>query len=193
MLAADIILVCSRNEAFGRVVVDGMKLGRPVVYPRSGGIPEYMKDGVTGLSYSPGDVSELVQRIEDLIDDPERAARIGAEAKRYACAKFTRNGTDVRILRDLQRTDGRTDWRVAMPKRVVASLASVAIQQSKTSRTLNINCGLPEVSFRPARQIAEDAFEAREGQRQIGGDKKFTQLCARTGHLLGLKTANTAI
>ena len=128
MLAADIILVCSRNEAFGRVVVDGMKLGRPVVYPRSGGIPEYMKDGVTGLSYSPGDVSELVQRIEDLIDDPERAAKIGAAAKRYACAKFTHNGTDVRILRDLQRTDGRTDWRVAMPKRVVASLASVAIQ-----------------------------------------------------------------
>ena len=101
------------------MVVDGMKLTRPVVYPRSGGIPEYMKDGVTGLSYSPGDVSELVQRIEDLIDDPERAAKIGAEAKRYACAKFTRNGTDVRILRDLQRTDGRTDWRVAMPKRVV--------------------------------------------------------------------------
>ena len=128
MLAADIILVCSRNEAFGRVVVDAMKLGRPVVYPSSGGIPEYMKDGVTGLSYSPGDVGELVQRIEDLIDDPERAAKLGAEAKRYACAKFTRNGTDVRILRDLQKTEGRTDWRVAMPKRVVASLVSMVIQ-----------------------------------------------------------------
>ena len=66
MLAADIILVCSRHEAFGRVVVDGMKLSRPVVYPRSGGIPEYMKDGVTGLSYSPGDVKELVGASKNL-------------------------------------------------------------------------------------------------------------------------------
>ena len=128
MLAADIILVCSRNEAFGRVVVEGMKHGRPVVYTRSGGIPEYMKDGITGLSYSPGDSNELVQRIEELIDDPERAAGIGVEAKRYACTKFTRDDSDFRILKDLQSAHGRTDWRVAMPRCVVASLASVAVQ-----------------------------------------------------------------
>jgi glycosyltransferase involved in cell wall biosynthesis len=128
MLAADIILVCSRNEAFGRVVVEGMKLGRPVVYTRSGGIPEYMKDGVTGLSYAPGDADELMQRIEQLLDDPERAAKIGAEAKRYACAKFTRNDSDFRILKDLKERRGRTDWRVALPRDVVASLTSIAVQ-----------------------------------------------------------------
>jgi glycosyltransferase involved in cell wall biosynthesis len=55
MLAADIILVCSRNEAFGRVVVEGMKLGRPVVYTRSGGIPEYeIKAQVEGVNSSGG-------------------------------------------------------------------------------------------------------------------------------------------
>lgn len=129
MLAADIILVCSRNEAFGRVVVDGMKLSRPVVYPSAGGIPEYMKDGVTGLSYAPGDIDQLVQRIEELMDDPQLAAQIGVEAKLHACATFTRNGSEIfRILRDLQGLRGRTDWRVAMPKRVVASLTSVAVQ-----------------------------------------------------------------
>ena len=128
MLAADIILVCSRNEAFGRVVVEGMKLGRPVIYSRSGGIPEYMNDGVTGLSYAPGDANELIQRIEELLDDPERAAGIGAEAKRHACAKFTRNDSDFRILKDLKERRGRSDWRVAMPRDVVASLTSVAVQ-----------------------------------------------------------------
>ena len=128
MLAADIILVCSRNEAFGRVVVEGMKLGRPVIYSRSGGIPEYMNDGVTGLSYAPGDSNELIQRIEELLDDPERAAGIGAEAKRHACAKFTRNDSDFRILKDLKERRGRSDWRVAMPRDVVASLTSVAVQ-----------------------------------------------------------------
>ena len=130
MLAADILLVCSRNEAFGRVVVEGMKLGRPVVYSKSGGIPEYMKDGVTGLSYQPGDVSELAERIEELIANPERAKQMGTEAKRYACAKFSRNGGEIlEILRDLQTVHDGAGSRVAMPKRVVASLASVAIQE----------------------------------------------------------------
>jgi glycosyltransferase involved in cell wall biosynthesis len=127
MLAADIILVCSRNEAFGRVVVEAMQLGRPVVYSRSGGIPEYMKDGVVGLSYSSGDANELVQRIEELLDDPERAERIGAEAKRYACMKFTRNDNDFRILKGLKERRGCTDWRVAMPRDVVASLSAVIL------------------------------------------------------------------
>lgn len=81
MLAADALLVCSRNEAFGRVVVDGMKLGRPVIYRASGGIPEMMRDGVTGLSYTPGSVEELA-------DDPDRAARIDVAAKQHADVKF---------------------------------------------------------------------------------------------------------
>ena len=80
------------------------------------------------MSYSPGDANELMQRIEQLLDDPERAAEIGAEAKRYACAKFTRNDSDFRILKDLKERRGRTDWRVAMPRDVVASLTSIAVQ-----------------------------------------------------------------
>ena len=130
MLAADIVLVCSRNEAFGRVVVEGMKLGRPVIYPESGGIPEYMVDGVTGLSYAPGNIEELTMRIEELIDNPSRAVEIGTQAKRYAHTRFERNAGDiVDIMKVLQAT--RESRRVAMPKRVVTSLASDAAQMER--------------------------------------------------------------
>ena len=86
----------------------------------------------------PGSLNELVQRIEELIDDPERAAQIGAEAKRYACAKFTRDDSDFRILKDLQRLRGRTDWRVALPKCVVASLSSIAVQADAQAGALKL-------------------------------------------------------
>ena len=128
MLAADALLVCSRKEAFGRVAVDGMKLGLPVTYARSGGVPEFMVDGVTGLSYTPGNVEELVQRIEELADDPARAAQIGAAAKQHAAAKFGCNGDQIlRVLRDL--TSGKDGKRrVSIPKHVVAAiLAGCAI------------------------------------------------------------------
>ncbi|ODR93642.1 hypothetical protein AUC70_12455 [Methyloceanibacter stevinii] len=122
MLAADALLVCSRNEAFGRVVVDGMKLGRPVIYTASGGIPEMMRDGVTGLSYTPGSVEELADRIEELADDPDRAARIGVAAKQHGDVKFVCSGDQLlSILRDLACAEPGTR-RVSMPKHVVTAI-----------------------------------------------------------------------
>ncbi|WP_108682534.1 glycosyltransferase family 4 protein [Methyloceanibacter sp. wino2] len=122
MLAADALLVCSRNEAFGRVVVDGMKLGRPVIYTASGGIPEMMRDGVTGLSYMPGNVEELADRIEELANDPARAAQIGAAAKRHADAMFVCNGNQIlSVLRDLACAEPGTR-RVSIPKNVVTAI-----------------------------------------------------------------------
>jgi glycosyltransferase involved in cell wall biosynthesis len=128
MLAADIILVCSRSEAFGRVAAEGMLLGRPVIYPKNSGIREYMHDGVTGLSYSPGDIEELVNRIELLLSDPERAARVGAEAKGHATAKLTRDaygGEVFQILKRLRRSGHR---RVALPRQVVSSMTAGAVR-----------------------------------------------------------------
>jgi len=184
MLAADIILICSRNEAFGRVAVEGMKLSRPVVYSNSGGIPEYMKDGVTGLSYSPGDVNELVQRIEELIDQPERASQIGAEAKRYACDKFTSTvGEIFLILNELQRSRGRTNWRVAMPKRVVDSLASLAVQGVKDITDAQTQLK-SEIAVKD-RHILELQKEVED--RSAWGQKLDGEIAVKDRHILELQ------
>jgi FkbM family methyltransferase len=122
MAATNICLVCSRNEAFGRVAVEAMLLGRPVVYARSGGVAEYMEEGVTGLAYTPGDITELVERIEALIDNPARAAAIGTTAQRHAREKFTRNGYGGEVFRILQDLRGTTP-EIDTPRRVVKAMA----------------------------------------------------------------------
>ena len=56
--------MCSRSEAFGRVTVEYLRRGRPVIGTRSGGTPELVEDGVTGFLYEPGDCTALAHRIE---------------------------------------------------------------------------------------------------------------------------------
>ena len=87
--AADVVLICSRSEAFGRVAVEAMRLGKAVVYPAAGSFPEFMQDGVTGLAYKPGHVAGLAARIEQLIDHPEQARAIAAAGKAAAGGLFT--------------------------------------------------------------------------------------------------------
>jgi glycosyltransferase involved in cell wall biosynthesis len=82
----DVILFCSRNEAFGRVGVEAMLLGKPVVYADC---LEYMIDGKTGLSYPVGDAAALAAGIRRLMDHPEERALLGAEAQRYARSRFS--------------------------------------------------------------------------------------------------------
>ena len=130
ILGSDILLVCSRNEAFGRVVVEGMLLGRPVVYSRSGGIPEYMKDGVTGLSYAPGDGHELARRIQEFIDDPMRTTQIIEEAKRYAEAKFSRDAYGGEVFRTMQKLRGTSNAAIELPSRIAVSMAA-ALESSE--------------------------------------------------------------
>jgi len=49
MDSGNIILVCSRSEAFGRVTVEGMLCGKPIIGARSGATPELVKEGFNGL------------------------------------------------------------------------------------------------------------------------------------------------
>ena len=102
MNSADVFLMCSRREAFGRVTVEAMKLGKPVVGARSGGTPEIVKEGETGYLYSPGDPRELADRIRDLYADSSAREAMGAKGRQRADERFTleRYGAEVEdILR----------------------------------------------------------------------------------------------
>lgn len=59
---ADILLNCSRIEAFGRVTVEAMKAGKPVIAARSYGNSELIREGFNGLLYTPADYKELVEK-----------------------------------------------------------------------------------------------------------------------------------
>jgi FkbM family methyltransferase len=129
MRSVNVLLVCSRMEAFGRVVVEGMLLERPVVYARAGGIPEYMVDGRTGLSYRPGTIDDLAGQIERLIRDPAAARTIARDAKSHALATFTADRFEGEISRCLRRVaaEGTT---VKMPRPVVRALSDYQRQKA---------------------------------------------------------------
>ncbi|MEJ7811823.1 MAG: glycosyltransferase family 4 protein [Gemmatimonadaceae bacterium] len=76
-------------EPFGRVIVEGMLAGRPVVASRAGGALEIIQDGVTGLLIQPGDPRALAAAVSSLIEHPDRADALGAAGRAYALAHFS--------------------------------------------------------------------------------------------------------
>jgi glycosyltransferase involved in cell wall biosynthesis len=67
--AADVFLMCSKNEAFGRVTVEAMKCGVAVIGTDSGATPEIIHDKKNGLLYPAGDWKMLAQRIQYLMEN----------------------------------------------------------------------------------------------------------------------------
>lgn len=90
MADAHISLVCSKCEAFGRVVVESMSVGTPVVATDSGGIPEIIEDGETGMLYSPGDCRMLAEKILCLARDPALYTMVSSRGLEQVYQKFTR-------------------------------------------------------------------------------------------------------
>ena len=85
----DIGLVCARDEAFGRVSIEYMLHGLPVIASKSGANEELVQDGLNGLLYELYNARELAQRIEYLIENPLQRASMGVFAKEYAVRNFS--------------------------------------------------------------------------------------------------------
>ncbi len=82
MASSDIVVVPSKNEPFGRVVIEAMSVGAPVIATEGGGIPEIIQDGTNGLLVHYGDVEELSKSIKRVIEDEKLRDKIIYEAKR---------------------------------------------------------------------------------------------------------------
>jgi len=70
-------------EALGIVFLEAAATGLPVVVGRSGGAPETVRDGVTGLVVDGRAVGELAEAVGGLLADPERAAKLGAAGREW--------------------------------------------------------------------------------------------------------------
>ena len=75
--AMDVVVNCSRDEPFGRVLIEAMACERPVVAFRSGAVPEIVSDGRTGILVAPGDTHAMADAILGLLDEPDRARQMG--------------------------------------------------------------------------------------------------------------------
>ncbi len=82
MNALDILVLSSLREHFGRVLIEAMACGKPVVATNAGGVPEIVVDGETGLLIPPRDPLSLASAIGRLAEDSplrEKMGRAGAE------------------------------------------------------------------------------------------------------------------
>ena len=82
--AASILLLPSKNEAFGRVLVESMAVGVPIVAIRSGGIPEIVRHGHDGLLVTHGDGRDLGRACLRLLEDGAFRRSLGQSCKERA-------------------------------------------------------------------------------------------------------------
>lgn len=87
--SADMLVLPSRAEPFGLVILEAMALGKPVIATAAGGPLEIVEDGVTGLLTRPGDPDALAAAIADLLTDPARRRAMGSAGHARFNARFT--------------------------------------------------------------------------------------------------------
>jgi glycosyltransferase involved in cell wall biosynthesis len=81
-----IVMVPSFSEGFGRIIVEAMARGRPVVASDVAAIPELVDNGNTGRLVSPGDVDSLARTTVDLFADRAALIRMSEAARVAALA-----------------------------------------------------------------------------------------------------------
>jgi len=90
MKAVDVVAHTSTApEPFGRVVVEGMLAGRPVIATRAGGPQEIIEDGRTGQLVAPGDPDALAHALRALLRRPGAAATLARRGQAAARARFS--------------------------------------------------------------------------------------------------------
>ena len=85
----DVFVLPSEREGFGRVLVEAMAMAKAVVATTAGGIPEIVVDGETGLLVPAAAPAPLADAVRALLDDPARAARLGAAGRARAASMFS--------------------------------------------------------------------------------------------------------
>lgn len=90
MAASDVIVHSSSEpEPFGRVIVEAMAVGKPIIATAAGGALEIFDDQVTGLLVPPKDVVHMAKALQQLLIDPTQAQLMGQRAQQYVQTRFT--------------------------------------------------------------------------------------------------------
>jgi phosphatidylinositol alpha-1,6-mannosyltransferase len=104
--AADLYVGVSRfhdlmAEGFGIALVEASACGLAVVGGRSGGVPDAVRDGETGVLVDPLDPAAVAASVIGLLADPERRARLGAAGRRAVETYYNWD----RVVRDVRRIE----------------------------------------------------------------------------------------
>lgn len=94
--ASDVFVFPTLNESLGMSAVEAQACGLPAVASRTGGVPDIIEDGVTGILVPPGDARLFAEALRRLIMDAELRARYATAARKRMEAIFA---TEVMVAR----------------------------------------------------------------------------------------------
>lgn len=84
---SSLLVLPSRSEGLGRVVMEAHARGRPAVGTRVGGIPEQIDDGLTGVLVAAEDEAAIAVAVADLLAEPARMEAMGNRARAKLLAR----------------------------------------------------------------------------------------------------------
>jgi glycosyltransferase involved in cell wall biosynthesis len=84
----DLLLLPSRKETFGMVLIEAMAFELPVIASNTGGVPEIVMDGETGILVPPGDSQAMAAAIEKIISERELLREMGCKGRVRAIERF---------------------------------------------------------------------------------------------------------
>jgi glycosyltransferase involved in cell wall biosynthesis len=89
MAAIDVLVHPSDQESFGRVVVEAMAAGKPVVGAASGGVGEIIQHGRTGFTVPDNDAERFAAACRELLENSDRRRELGQNGRAYAQENFS--------------------------------------------------------------------------------------------------------
>ena len=96
--ALDVFVLPTFEEALGTSFVEAMAMRVPVIGSRVGGVPEVVRDQVTGLLVNPQDSADLRRAILALLSDPAHARSMGQAGRQVVEQEFTNDKMCDRML-----------------------------------------------------------------------------------------------
>lgn len=103
MSSIDILVHLALTEGSGRVIMEGMASGKPVLAMKSGGVKELINDGNTGFLFDPEDLDEMLNTLKKLITDSRFRNEIGEKAQQHATREFSNQSSFDKIEKVYQR------------------------------------------------------------------------------------------
>ncbi len=101
MQCFDVVVLTTKNETFGLVLVEAMLAGAPVIGSNAGGVPEIIDHGETGLLFESFDAASLADQIRRLYQDRALRTRLALAGQEKAKRMFLRGKQFPKFLEEL--------------------------------------------------------------------------------------------
>jgi len=110
LMDIDILVHCTiKTESFGLIIAEAMAMEKLLIAPRAGAILEIVRDGMDGFLYKAGDINELSDKIEYVINNYGSLKEVARRSRRRVSDKFSveiQQDRIVRICQELIRKKG---------------------------------------------------------------------------------------